>query len=123
MPIIEFINETWTQGPNLIPKDPIKRAKARAIAEIINSGIQPYHQTSVAKRIGDERGEEKKNEWVKFYIRKGFVALEEALKETSGKYCVGDEVTIADLFLVPQVILKKYFNSYLYFYVVQLLLN
>ena len=26
------------QEPKIIPKDPVKRAKARAIAEIINSG-------------------------------------------------------------------------------------
>ncbi len=30
-------------------------------------------------------------------------ALEQVLKKTSGLYCVGDEVSIADLCLVPQV--------------------
>ena len=30
-------------------------------------------------------------------------ALEQILKNTSGDYCVGDDVTIADLCLVPQV--------------------
>ncbi|KAL7991442.1 hypothetical protein Chor_015698 [Crotalus horridus] len=30
-------------------------------------------------------------------------ALEQILKETAGCYCVGDEVTMADLCLVPQV--------------------
>jgi len=29
--------------------------------------------------------------------------LECVLKETAGKYCVGDKVSIADLALVPQV--------------------
>ena len=38
-----------------------------------------------------------------FYLTKGFRAIESALSETSGKYCVGDEITIADLCLVPQV--------------------
>jgi len=28
--------------------------------------------------------------------------LESVLEETAGKFCVGDEVTIADLTLVPQ---------------------
>ena len=49
------------------------------------------------------QGEEKKDEWLQFYLHKGFRAIETALKETSGKYCVGDEVSIADLCLVPQV--------------------
>ena len=29
--------------------------------------------------------------------------LERVLEETAGKFCVGDEVSIADLALVPQV--------------------
>ena len=32
----------------------------------------------------------------------GFQALEKVLEKTSGKYCVGDNVTAADLYLVPQ---------------------
>lgn len=103
MPIIEYINETRGQEPNLLPKDPAKRAKARALAEIVNAGIQPYQNTNVLKRLTEQLGEEKKNEWVQNYLRKGFRALEESLKQTSGKYCVGDELSIADLALVPQV--------------------
>ncbi len=56
------------------------------------------------------QGEEKKNEWLQFYLHKGFRAIEAALKETSGKYCVGDEVSIADLCLVPQVYSAGRFN-------------
>lgn len=87
----------------MLPVDPVKRAKARAIAEIVNSGIQPYQNTNVLKRLVKEIGEDKKNEWLQFYLAKGFRAIEESLKESSGKYCVGDEITIADLCLVPQV--------------------
>ena len=31
------------------------------------------------------------------------LGLEAALAKTSGKYCIGDEVTMADVCLVPQV--------------------
>ena len=62
------------------------------------------------KRIVENEGEVKKNEWVHFYLHKGFRSLEVALKETSGKYCVGDEVSIADLCLVPQVYSAHRFN-------------
>nr|QUF59422.1 glutathione S-transferase GSTZ3 [Brachionus angularis] len=110
IPIIEYLDETRPQQPRLIPQDPIKRAKARAIAEIINSGIQPYQNTNVLKRLVNEIGEEKKNEWLKFYLTKGFRAVEEALKESSGKYCVGDDISIADLCLVPQVYSAYRFN-------------
>ncbi|VDI84241.1 maleylacetoacetate isomerase [Mytilus galloprovincialis] len=73
--------------------------KVREITETICSGIQPLQNLVVLQKIGDE----KKNEWGQFWINKGFVALEQLLNKTAGKYCLGDEVTMADLCLVPQV--------------------
>jgi maleylacetoacetate isomerase len=110
MAIIEYLDETRVQEPRLLPRDPVRRAQARAIAEIVNSGIQPYQNTNVLKRLVRDMDEEKKNEWLQFYLTKGFQAIETALRETSGKYCVGDEVSIADLCLVPQVYSAKRFN-------------
>lgn len=48
-------------------------------------------------------GESKRVEWADFYLNKGCKALEATLAETSGKFCVGDTVSIADLCLAPQV--------------------
>jgi len=45
----------------------------------------------------------RKAEWAKYWIDFGFEALEKHLKKTSGKYCVGDELTLADCVFVPQV--------------------
>lgn len=98
LPIIEYLNETRKNGVNLIPDDPFYRQKSKTIAEIINSGIQPYQNINVLKRIGDE----KKTEWLNHYLNKGLNSIEVILKETSGTYSVGDELSIADLFLVPQ---------------------
>lgn len=108
--IIEYLDETRPETARLLPADPVKRAKARAIAEIVNSGIQPYQNTNVLKRIAADMGEEKKQEWLQFYLKKGFRAIEAELKTTSGKYCVGDEVSVADLCLVPQVYSAHRFN-------------
>ena len=41
--------------------------------------------------------------WSKFYITKGLKSVETVLEETKGKYSVGDEITAADCFLVPQI--------------------
>ena len=46
---------------------------------------------------------EEKMEWAKFWISKGLSAVEELLSRSSGKFCVGDSVTLADCCLVPQV--------------------
>jgi maleylacetoacetate isomerase len=108
LPIIEYLNESRPQEPSLYPKDLAKRAKARMIAEIINSGVQPFQNLSLTKRL-QQNGftEEQKKTWLEFYLSKGLGAVEAILSETSGKYCVGDEVSIADLCLVPQVYSAK----------------
>ncbi|VDH96631.1 Hypothetical predicted protein [Mytilus galloprovincialis] len=97
--VLEYLEEAYPDPP-LLPKYSLQRAKVREITETICSGIQPLQQKSVVlPKIGDE----KKNEWGQFWINKGFVALEQLLNKTAGKYCLGDEVTMADLCLVPQV--------------------
>jgi maleylacetoacetate isomerase len=53
----------------------------------------------VLKYVGDA----KKSEWGRHWIDRGFQGLEAILSATAGKYCVGNEITMADLCLVPQV--------------------
>eukprot|EP00794_Sanderia_malayensis_P020373 gene20373-22382_t len=80
MSIIEYLDETRSNVP-LLPKDPFKRSQARTLALIIGADIQPLQKVRLLKAV----------------------ALEQSLKETAGKYSIGDEVTLPDLFLVPQV--------------------
>ncbi|XP_031966533.1 maleylacetoacetate isomerase isoform X3 [Corvus cornix cornix] len=95
--IINYLEETHP-NPRLLPQDPKKRAQVRMIADHIASGIQPLQNLSVLKQMG-----EKKMEWAQNCIASGFQALEQILQHTAGRYCVGDEVSMADLCLVPQV--------------------
>ena len=44
-----------------------------------------------------------KEDWAKFYITKGLAVYEELVKETRGKFSIGDTPTVADGFLVPQM--------------------
>lgn len=96
--IIEYVEETWPK-PALHPHDPVKKAKARAIAETIASGIQPLQNLSVLQKIGAER----KMVWAHDVIKDGLKAVEIMVEETGGKFCVGDDITIADLCLIPQL--------------------
>lgn len=95
--IIEYLEETRPHT-RLLPQDSKKRAQVRMISDHIASGIQPLQNLEVLQQIG-----EKKLEWAQHCISRGFKALEQILQETAGRYCVGDEVTMADLCLVPQV--------------------
>ncbi|XP_068194550.1 maleylacetoacetate isomerase isoform X2 [Antennarius striatus] len=95
--VIQYIDETRPGHP-LLPADPKKRAQVRIISDLIASGIQPLQNLYVIQKIGAE-----KVQWSQHFINRGFQALEPILKETAGKYCVGDEISMADICLVPQV--------------------
>ncbi|XP_062863820.1 maleylacetoacetate isomerase [Trichomycterus rosablanca] len=95
--IIQYIDETRPE-PRLLPTDPKQRAQVRIICDIIASGIQPLQNLYVLQKIGAE-----KVQWAQHFINKGFKALESKLKEKAGTYCVGNEISMADICLVPQV--------------------
>ncbi|XP_077435048.1 maleylacetoacetate isomerase isoform X2 [Vanacampus margaritifer] len=95
--IIQYIDETRPE-PRLLPLDPKKRAQVRMISDLIASGIQPLQNLHVIQKIGAE-----KVPWAQHFINRGFEALEHLLKQTAGKYCVGDAISMADICLVPQV--------------------
>ena len=104
MAILEYLEEVHPE-PTLLPGTALDRARARQLAEVVNSGIQPIQNLGVMLHLRDEHGMEKP-ETVRFsahWIRRGFVALEAMVRRFGGQYCVGDEVSVADLCLVPQL--------------------
>ncbi|XP_050305850.1 probable maleylacetoacetate isomerase 2 isoform X1 [Anthonomus grandis grandis] len=105
MSIMHYLEETRPHRP-LLPADVVKRAKVREICEVIVSGIQPLQNLCVLIHVG----EEKKNEWAKHWINRGFRAVEKLLGASAGKYCVGDEITLADCCLIPQVFNARRFH-------------
>jgi glutathione S-transferase len=53
---------------------------------------------------GDAKAkEDAKIEWARSWIAAGLAAVEAVVAGTAGKCCFGDEVTLADICLVPQV--------------------
>ncbi|EDV93138.1 probable maleylacetoacetate isomerase 2 [Drosophila grimshawi] len=103
--IMHYLEQTKPQQP-LLPQDPFKRAKVLQIVQIICSGIQPLQNASVLDRVG------KKNslEWAQYWISSRFAGLEKVLSASSGKFCVGDEISMADCCLVPQVFNARRFR-------------
>ncbi|KAG0210305.1 Glutathione S-transferase zeta-1 [Mortierella sp. GBA30] len=103
--ILEYLDETHTSYP-LLPKDPLERAKVRALVQAVAMDIQPVTNLRILKYVGDE----KKAEWAKHFMAEGFKALEAMLEKTAGVYAFGDSITMADLALVPQVYNGVRFN-------------
>eukprot|EP01017_Pseudomicrothorax_dubius_P042925 TRINITY_DN7074_c0_g1_i4.p1 TRINITY_DN7074_c0_g1~~TRINITY_DN7074_c0_g1_i4.p1 ORF type:complete len:145 (+),score=37.35 TRINITY_DN7074_c0_g1_i4:286-720(+) len=102
MPICEYLEETYPE-PGLLPKDPIRKARVRAFCEMVNSGMQPLQNLKVLQRIESEY-HGKGAEWAKPWIADGLRALEAFISKETGKYTFGDQVTLADVFLIPQAL-------------------
>jgi maleylacetoacetate isomerase len=103
--ILEFLEEVAPEKP-LLPADPWRRALVRQLVELVNSGTQPLHNLAVLDHLSPDQVTRKS--WAMHFIQRGLAALESSLayveKEVgSGRYSLGDELTLADIYLVPQV--------------------
>jgi maleylacetoacetate isomerase len=109
--IIEYLEEIFP-APALLPKDPYLRARVRQASEIINSGAHPLGNLRVQNYLVNHHGftAEAKAEWTTHWYDQGLIAMEYTVKEFVGKYCFGDQVTMADLFLVPQMVTAQRFE-------------
>ncbi len=110
--IIEYLDETHPK-PALLPGDTIGRARVRGLTEIINSVIQPLHNLAVRERLQKQFGasEIATKAWCRYWIEHRFKGLDRALEKTRGQYSVGDSVTMADVFLFPQVETARRFDA------------
>lgn len=71
-------------------------------------GIMPTTTLNSSLQVSDEPA--KRVEFAQHWITRGFSAVENLLEGTSGKYCVGDGVSVADVCLVPQISAAERFN-------------
>jgi maleylpyruvate isomerase len=99
--ILEYLEERH-RTPALLPADPLLRARARMLAEMVNSGIQPLQNLSVLQFVKNElKGDDRV--FAANWNARGLTALEAAVKETAGTYCLGETISFADICLVPQL--------------------
>jgi maleylacetoacetate isomerase len=103
MAMIEYLDETRPDPP-LLPRDPIARARVRDLKDQIVADIHPLNNTSTLARLRSQFGADDAAiaSWYSHWIVRGFNVLEQMLP-SSGNFCVGDAVTLADIALVPQV--------------------
>ena len=98
--ILEYLEETHPEPP-LLPEDPIARARARQLTEVVNSGIQPLQNLAVMKALAAEGVDAKA--WSRRVILEGLRAYEALAEPLAGRFSVGDAPSFADCALVPQL--------------------
>lgn len=104
--IIEYLDECHPT-PRLLPATPLERARARQFALLVAADIQPltglrvmsYLRDACRMDVAARRG------WFNHWLMEGLDALELWLtaSERASRFCVGDDPTIADVCLVPQL--------------------
>lgn len=111
--IIEYLDELFP-GPVLVPGPPEARARVRAIAAAIACEIHPLNNLRVLKYLTGPGGmdESDKLAWYRHWTGQGLAAVERMLSDSgeTGTFCHGDEPTMADCCLLPQVYNARRFD-------------
>lgn len=112
--IVEYLNERYPEPP-LLPGDPLARAQIRSMTLAIACDIHPLNNLRVLNFLRGELGQGEDavmRRWYPHWITTGFTALETQVRalSASGRYCYGDVLTLADVFLVPQMFNARRFN-------------
>lgn len=104
--IIEYLDEAYPQMP-LLPGSPAERAHLRAIALTIACDTHPLQNLRVLTYLSRELNidEDKRNAWFRHWVSNGLGAAERmVVRGKPGKFAVGDTPTLADIFIVPQLV-------------------
>ena len=105
MAILVWLDQTYPE-PRLMPADPWFGSHVRAFALTMACDIHPLNNTSVLTRIKLEfsADDDHVGEWYRHWIKLGFAALEhQAEQRPQTPYVFGDEPSLADVMLVPQM--------------------
>jgi maleylpyruvate isomerase len=106
--ILEYLDETIPEPP-LMPKDAFALALVRRSVEVVNSGVQPLQNLSTMDAVKKLGGDAKA--FAVAAIHRGLETLEKQASETGGKCLFGDEPTLADVCLVPQMYAARRFGA------------
>ncbi|MFK0095204.1 maleylacetoacetate isomerase [Pseudomonas sp. NPDC090592] len=103
--IIDYLDAQYPQAP-LLPRQPLLRARVLEVAQLIACDIHPLNNVRVLgylQRVLEVSADDK-DRWYAHWVAEGLTALEALLqRHGAGPYCFGEQPTLADCCLVPQV--------------------
>ena len=104
--MIEYIEEKHPEPP-LLPRGLRDRAHVRGLAQVAAMDAHPLIVPRVRNYLAKELDvdEAARNAWLKHWMEEGNRALETLLSRSgrTGKFCFGDDVTLADVCLIPHL--------------------
>ena len=111
--ILEWLEEAYPQPP-LLPNDRAGRVRVRALSAMIGCDIHPINNRRILQYLRNELNvdESQVMAWCQRWISDGFAALESLLDEDKhrGNFCYGNQPTLVDCYLIPQVYSARRFK-------------
>ncbi len=101
--IITYLDAVHPQ-PALLPGPPVKRARIEAAAQVIACDVHPINNSRVGQYLKCVlgHGQDEVVDWMRHWMQHGLTAFQD-LVEADTTYCFGDQPTLADICLVPQM--------------------
>ena len=102
--ILDYLDATHKQPP-FVAHDPAERSHILAMALVVACDIHPINNLRVLRYLRGPLGhsQEDCDDWYRHWIGGGLAALEAMAAATAGAWLNGDQVSLADICLVPQM--------------------
>jgi maleylpyruvate isomerase len=104
--LLEWLEDTHP-NPALLPADAVSRARVRALSAIVGCDIHPVNNRRILNQLRTSFGanEDAVNAWCGQWIADGFDAYVALLAHSpaGSRFSWGDQPTLADVYLVPQI--------------------
>ncbi|WP_338501562.1 maleylacetoacetate isomerase [Sphingomonas kaistensis] len=125
VPMLEIGDERVTQSlaifdrldalekePPFVPADPPGRAHVLALALTIACDIHPLNNLRILRYLKNELGQpqEAVDSWYRHWVIEGLTALETLAAPQAGTFLYGDQLSMADICLVPQLYNARRFD-------------
>ena len=111
--IIEYLEEKYP-SPALLPNSPWDRAQVRSLSLLIACDLHPLNNLRVLEQLKEQfqATDIQVEAWYHHWLKLGFDAFEQRLYgiPRTKPLCLGDEISVADVCLIPQVYNAKRFN-------------
>ena len=100
--ILSYLDNLYPSS-KLLPTDHFQAARIQSFVDMIACDIHPICNLRILNYLANDLNvdSEQKLAWYQHWITIGFEALESMLDKT--QYCFGENVTLADVYLIPQV--------------------